>query len=336
MNRLKIAIKKPHKFAPLLKGENTDRISYLKLFDDLNNAEKKNVLISYLTLTTSYTMINAFLCISKKNMNNTDFTEFINSIFKSYMYNIYNAIHEYRGTLVDYEGIILYKEQYEIGFYESILISDFPNKFLILYHYCNELDINLLYEYSKSSHSINPRHFLFNKKIYFLKLMIKYIKYMKNQNKNNDFNKIIYYILKLLYDKKNDITNFNFKMLKLNWIELHKLLKNLERFNDETFMNNYISNLVLIKDESIKQSVEEIINPMSTPVSNKNIIDPEIQSIMNKMNTMNKNELDRYFRKELSRLYHPNKFYNKETKNIKTKQFQQLSSYRDEKLRNFE
>ena len=93
----------------------------------------------------------------------------------------------------------------------DIIIGNFINNIIILLSYCESLDLNFLYEYKYPD----------KEKLYFLKLMIKYIKYMNDSRLTIDINKI-YNILDILI--KKNVTNYNALTLSLQFRQISAIL----------------------------------------------------------------------------------------------------------------
>ena len=63
----------------------------LENLEYLSSDQIQNILVLFLTLTSNYDIINAFLRILKEKMESDDFNELLDNVFKSYIYNIDNA-----------------------------------------------------------------------------------------------------------------------------------------------------------------------------------------------------------------------------------------------------
>jgi hypothetical protein len=57
----------------------------LQNLEELSIDNKQNILVSFLTLTSKYDIINAFLCILKEKMESDDFNELLDNVFKLYI-----------------------------------------------------------------------------------------------------------------------------------------------------------------------------------------------------------------------------------------------------------
>jgi hypothetical protein len=223
------------------------------------NIYRRDILISFLTFTENYDIINAFLYILKKKLSEQEFKNLLDEALTYYMFNVDKAIKNYplynNNNNIYYEGLIISQKlnNSELHITESnIKILDFIYKISILLLHCKSLNLNLLYEYKQNKMLGSEK-----KNLYFIKLLVKYIKYMNKYLLDDDIKQILYILNKI---SERTITNYNFpnksgSFLRFSDSYKDKLKKFMTKYKNNltnNFIKNYETELLNIKSDVIK------------------------------------------------------------------------------------